>query len=73
MKEHLDEVDSLEADIEKVWELFHKNSHQRSAAPPASPAAARRPSLVTNTGPQIKLIPEFKPAAVPHNTSAEFG
>ena len=23
-KEHLDEVESLEADIEKVWELFHK-------------------------------------------------
>ena len=46
-KEHLDEVDSLESDIEEMWELFHKNSNQRSAVPPASPA-------------QIKLFPELR-------------
>ena len=41
-KEHFDEVEGLESDIEKVWELFHKNAHQRAAVP-ASPAAAHRP------------------------------
>ena len=53
-KEHLEEVEKLEEDIEKVWELFNKNAHKRSAAPPASPAAARRPPPVTDG--QIKLV-----------------
>ena len=55
-KEHLDEVETLETDIEKVWELLHKNSHQRSAVP-ASPAAARRPPPSADIGNQIKLVP----------------
>ena len=41
-KEHINEADSLESDIEKVWELLHRNSHQRSAVPPASPGTADR-------------------------------
>ena len=35
-KELLEEVDKLEADIEKLWDLFNKNAHKRSAAPAAS-------------------------------------
>ena len=30
-KEHLEEVEKLEEDITKVWELFNKNAHKRSA------------------------------------------
>ena len=69
--EHLDEVEALEADIEKVWDLFHKNSHQRSAVP-ASPAAARRPPPATaaESSPQIKLVLELKPSVLPHDASA---
>ena len=44
-KEHLEEVDKLEAGM---WDLFNKNAHKRSAAPPASPAAARRPPPVSD-------------------------
>ena len=58
-KEHLDEVDSLEADIKKVWELVHKNSDQRSAVPPASPVDARRLPPVADSESQIKLVPEL--------------
>ena len=61
-KEHLEEVDKLEADIEKVWELFNKNAHKRSAAPPASPA-------VVTDGP-IKLAMELKPETLSHDASA---
>ena len=71
-KEHLDEVDSLEADIEKVWELFNKNAHQRNAVP-ASPAAARRPppaAAAQEQSTQIKLVPELKPSVLPHDASA---
>ena len=68
-KEHLDEVETLESDIEKVWELFHKNSHQRSAVP-ASQAAAHRPPPAANTLNQIKLVPELKPRVLPYDASA---
>ena len=53
-KEHLEEVEKLEEDIENVWELFNKNAHKRSAAPPASPAVTPRPPPVTDG--QIKLV-----------------
>ena len=72
-KEHLDEVESLEADIQKVWELFNKNAHQRSAVTPASPAAARRPPPVAaqeQPSNQIKLVPELKPSVLPHDATA---
>ena len=68
-KEHIDEVETLEADIEKVWELFHKNSHQRSAVP-AFPAAARRPPPAADAGNQIKLVQELKPSVLPHDATA---
>ena len=29
-KEHLEEVEKLEEDITKVWDLFNKNAHKRS-------------------------------------------
>ena len=56
--EHLEEVEKLEEDITKVWELFNKNAQKRRAAPPASPAAARRPPPVGDG--QIKLVTELK-------------
>ena len=64
-------MEALESDIEKVWELFHKNTHQRAAVP-ASPAAARRPppAATAETPSQIKLVPELKPAVLPHDASA---
>ena len=62
-KEHLDEVDTFESDIEKVWELFHKNSHQRSAVL-ASPAAACRLPPAADASTQIKLVPELKPSVL---------
>ena len=68
-KEHLDEVETLEAGIEKVWELLHKNSHQRRAVP-ASPAAASRPPPAADAGNQIKLLPELKPSVLPHDATA---
>ena len=68
-KEHLDEVETLEADIEKVWELFHKNAHQRSAVP-ASPDAARRLLPAADEDNQIKLVWELKPSVLPHDASA---
>ena len=67
-KEHLEEVEKLEEDITKVWELFNKNAHKRSAAPPASPAAARR--LPPAGDGQIKLVTELKPETLAHNASA---
>ena len=67
-KEHLEEVDKLEADIEKVWDLFNRNAHKRSAAPAASPAAARRPPPVTDG--QIKLVTELKPETLAHDATA---
>ena len=70
-KEHLDEVEALESDIEKVWELFLKNYHQRAYVP-ASPAATRRPpsDATAETSTQIKLVPELKPTVLPHDASA---
>ena len=71
-KEHLEEVEALENDIEKVWEFFHKNSHARSAVP-ASPAAARRPppaAAAEASSTQIKLVPELKPSVLPQDASA---
>ena len=56
-KEHLEEVDKLEADIAKVWELFNKNADKSCAAPPASPAAAQRLPPVADG--QIKLVTEL--------------
>ena len=67
-KEHLEEVEKLEEDITKVWELFNKNAHKRSAAPPASPAAARRPPPAGDG--QIKLVTELKPETLAHDASA---
>ena len=64
-------MESWEADIEKVWELFHKNSHQRSAVP-ASPAAASRspPAAAAESSTQIKFVPELKPSVLPHDAFA---
>ena len=67
-KEHLEQVDNLEADIEKVWDLFNKNAQMRSAIPTASPAAARRPPSATDN--QIKLVTELKPETLAHDASA---
>ena len=69
-KEHINKVDSLESDIEKVWELFHKNSHQRSAVPPASPGTADWPPYAAGSSTQIKLVLELKPSVLPHDASA---
>ena len=67
-KEHLEEVKNLEEDITKVWELLNKNTLERSAAPPASPAAARRPPPVGDG--QIKLVTELKPETLAHDALA---
>ena len=67
-KEHLEEVEEPEEDFCKVRELFNKSAHKRSAAPPASPAAARRPPPVGDG--QIKLVTELKPETLAHNASA---
>ena len=67
-KEHLEEVDNLEADIEKVWDLFNKNAHKRSATPSASNAASHWPPLVTDS--QIKLVTELKHKTLAHDASA---
>ena len=67
-KKYEKEVDKLGADIEKVWDLFNKNAHKRSAAPAASPAATRRPPPVTDG--QIKLVTELKPETLAHNATA---
>ena len=64
-KEHLEKVEKLEKDITKVWDLFNKNAHTRSAAPPASPAAAHRPPLAGDG--QIKLVIELKPETLAHD------
>ena len=64
-KEHLGEVDKLEADIEKAWDLFNKNAHSRSAA---SLAAVRWPPPATDT--QIKLVTELKPETLAHDATA---
>ena len=66
-KEHLEEVEKLEEDIIKVWELLDKNAHKRNAAPPASPAAARRPPPVGDG--QIKLVTELKPETLAQDAS----
>ena len=50
--------------------MFHKNSHQRSAVPPASPAAACRPPLAADASTQIKLVLELKPSVLPNDASA---
>ena len=57
----------MEAGIERVWELFNKKAHKRSAAPPASPAAACRPPPVSDG--QIKLVTELKPKTLAHDAS----
>ena len=67
-KEHLEEVEKLEEDITKVWDLFNKNVQNRSAAPPASPAAVRRPPPAGDG--QIKLVTELKPETLAHDASA---
>ena len=67
-KEHLGEVDKLEADIEKLRELFIKNAHKRSTASPASPAAAPRPPPMSDG--QIKLVTELKSETMAHDASA---
>ena len=70
-KEHLDEVEALESDIEKVWELFHKNAHQRSAVPASLAAARRPPPAAAQEQPtnQIKLVSELKPSVLSHDAS----
>ena len=57
----------MEEGIEEVWELFYKNGHKRSAVP-ASPAAARRPTPVTDV--HIKLVTELKPETLAHDALA---
>ena len=64
----MEEVKKLEEDITKLWELFNKNTHKRSAAPPAYPAAARRPPPAGDG--QIKLVTELKPETLAHDASA---
>ena len=66
-KKHLYEVETLESDIEKVWELFHKNSHQRSVVPPASQNATHMPPPASDTSTQVKLV---KPSVLPFDASA---
>ena len=58
----------METDIEKVWEMFNKNAHKRSAALSASLAAACRPHPAS--GGQIKLLTELKLETLAHDASA---
>ena len=62
-KELLEEVDKLEADIEKVWDFFNKNAHKRSAS-----SITGRPLPVSDG--QIKLVTELKPKTLAHDASA---
>ena len=53
-----------------MGELFHKNSHQRSAVPPASQAVTRRPPPAADTSKQMNLVPELKPSVLPNDALA---
>ena len=73
-KDHLDEVQVLEKEVEEWWKTTTAAAHTRSvrvaAAVATHPAAARRPPPPVETSGHMKLVGELKPDNLQHDSTA---
>lgn len=67
-KDHLEDVEKLESDIEKAWEVYNVNSHKRATQNvPASPKTRPPPVESANS---VKLASDLKPDTLCHDGTA---
>ena len=70
-KDHLDEVERLQREMEAAWEAYNNATFSRAAASPAAATPARsRPPPPPDSQGHIKLVAELKPDSLSHDSSA---